>query len=133
MPEYSFACVTCGHRFDKTLPISQHAEPQACPECVTGSVEQLIGDGVGMVLKGDVWPGKNIRIRNQMADRRAAVGRRELQLKMDGPGIRLVPNVGGERVDSWDEAQRLAASKGKNTATYGEQKRNEVSRKQGKT
>ncbi len=132
MPEYSFACGACSHRFDVTLPISQHADPQTCPECAAVPVVKQVSDGVGMVLKGDVWPGKNIRIKNQMADRRAAVGRREHQLKMDGPGIRLAPNVGGERVDSWDEAEKLAASKGKNTASYGDQKRKEVSRRRGK-
>ncbi len=132
MPEYKYACPPCGHQFTRSLPISQHADAQTCPECACSPAEKLLGEGVGLVLKGDAWPGKNIRIKNQMHARRAAVGVRERELKMEGPGIRLVPNVDGERVDSWDEAEKLAGSKGKATTTYGEQRRKEVDRKRGK-
>ena len=39
-------------------------------------------------------------------------------MKRDGPGITLAPNVSGERVESWADAQKLAASKGKDTSSY---------------
>jgi hypothetical protein len=32
--------------------------------------------------------------------------------------VTLAPNVGGEQTDTWAEAQKLAASKGKDTTSY---------------
>ena len=32
--------------------------------------------------------------------------------------MRIQPNVGGEQVDSWSEAQRLAQSRGKDASSY---------------
>lgn len=119
MPEYTFKCSDeeCGTGFFKTLAIANRNEPQVCPEC--GEVAKMqIASGVGGVLRGDVWPGKNIRIKRQMAQRRARVGERETQLKMEGPQFNLAPNVEGERVDNWGDAAKLAASKGKDTREY---------------
>jgi hypothetical protein len=73
---------------------------------------------VGFVLRGDGWTGKNLKIKGQMARRRAKLAGKEREIKNDGPGVRLAPNVGGERVDSWAEAKRLAKSKGKDTSSY---------------
>lgn len=119
MPEYAYKCSDddCGTAFFKTLAIVNRNEPQGCPTCDEPADKQIAA-GVGGVLRGDVWPGKNIRIKNQMATRRARVGEREHQLKMDGPQFQLAPNVEGERVDNWEEAGKLAASKGKNTSEY---------------
>ena len=119
MPEYAYKCSNedCGLGFFKTLAIVNRNEPQDCPEC-GASADKKIAPGVGGVLRGDVWPGKNIRVKKQMAERRSRVGQREHMLKMDGPQFELAPNVGGERVDSWTEAGRLAASKGKDTREY---------------
>jgi putative FmdB family regulatory protein len=124
MPEYAYRCSDdeCGTAFFKTLAIANRNEPQECPDC--GAVgKKQIAEGVGGVLRGDVWPGKNIRIKRQMAQRRAQVGEREHQLKMDGPQIALTPNVDGEQVDNWDEAAKLAASKGKDTRGYEQKAR----------
>ena len=119
MPEYAYRCSDdeCGSGFFKSLAIVNRNEPQKCPECEAPATKQIAG-GVGGVLRGDVWPGKNIRIKRQMAARRSKVGEREHQLKMDGPQFDLAPNVEGERVDNWNEAGKLAASKGKDTRGY---------------
>jgi len=119
MPDYAFSCSNdeCGTGFFVTLPIANRNEPQECPDC-GAPADKKIAPGVGGVLRGDVWPGKNIRVKKQMAERRARVGQRENQLKMDGPQFELAPNVEGERVGSWSEAGKLAASKGKDTREY---------------
>jgi len=131
MPEYAFRCSdeSCGTAFFETLAIVNRNEPQNCPSC-GGLGNKQIAAGVGGVLRGDVWPGKNIRIKRQMAQRRARVGEREHQLKMDGPQLNLAPNVDGERVDNWDDAGKLAASKGKNTRGY--EKRARKAKQRGK-
>ena len=119
MPEYAYKCSSdeCGTAFFKNLAIVRRNEPQVCPDCDAPALKQIAA-GVGGVLRGDVWPGKNIRIKNQMAVRRARVGAREHVLKMDGPQFSLAPNVDGERVENWDDAGKLAASKGKDTCEY---------------
>jgi len=119
MPSYSYKCSQsgCDTGFFVTLAIVNRNQPQVCPKC-SAPADKVIAEGVGGVLRGDVWPGKNIRVKNQMHQRRAAVGEREKVLKMEGPQFSLAPNVGGERVDSWDDAARLAASQGKDTSEY---------------
>ena len=119
MPEYAFKCSNeeCGTAFFQTLAIANRNAPQTCPDCGSAANKQVAA-GVGTVLRGDVWPGKNIRVKNQMQARRARVGERENELRMDGPQFDLAPNVEGQRVDSWDDAAKLAASKGKDTTGY---------------
>jgi len=129
MPEYVFQCSgdECGAGFFKTLAIVNRNEPQVCPECGEAAVKKIAA-GIGGVLRGDVWPGKNIRVKRQMAIRRSKVGEREQQLKMEGPQFNLAPNVGGERVDSWGEAARMAKSQGKDTREYDRRSREAMKR-----
>jgi putative FmdB family regulatory protein len=129
MPTYSYQCQDCHAAFDRILRLADYDEPQTCPECGAGPAKRVITK-VGFILKGDGWTGKNLRIKGQMARRRARLGAKEHEQKMDGPGVRLAPNVGGRRVDSWSEAQRLAKSEGKDTSTYEPLVRQE--RKEGK-
>ncbi|OHD23341.1 MAG: hypothetical protein A2Y38_10365 [Spirochaetes bacterium GWB1_59_5] len=125
MPEYTWRCSTCDIRFTKQLPLSQHSDPQDCP-CCNRPVEQVVAEGITGVLRGDAWPGKAQKLKMQMADRRARVGRREAEWKREGaPGGKLVPNVGGELTDSWQEASKLAASQGKDKSGYEKQARKE--------
>ena len=92
--------------------------PQIC-DCGTSDLsKRIIASSVGFVLKGDGWTGKNIKIKGQMARRRQTLEGKERERKMDGPSIHLAPNVGGERVESWADAQRLAKSKGKDASSY---------------
>jgi putative FmdB family regulatory protein len=125
MPTYTFKCEACDHQFDRILRLAEFDDPQACPECAVIPAKRIIGGPVGFVLRGDGWTGKNLKIKSQMAKRRAGLAAKEREIKNDGPGVRLAPNVGGERVDSWSEAQRLAKSKGKDTSSYDKMIRKE--------
>jgi putative FmdB family regulatory protein len=118
MPIYSYQCenAECGHAFEHSLPISEYKSPQDCPEC-EGSTKKLITP-IGFILKGDDWAGKNLRIKKQMATKNRHLSGKENEMKRDGPRMTLAPNVGGERVESWADAQKLAASKGKETSSY---------------
>ena len=131
MPVYSFQCSVsqCGVGFSKTLALASRNEAQVCPTCASPA-DQVVAEGVGGVLRGDIWPGKNIRVKNQMQERRSRVGEREHMLKMDGPQFNLAPNVEGERVDSWEDATKLAASKGKDSSEYEKRSRKAKSRGQ---
>jgi len=118
MPIYSYQCENagCEHAFDRSLPISKYKLPQDCPEC-EGSTKKLITP-IGFILKGDDWAGKNLRIKKQMAAKNRRLSGKEDEMKRDAPAVTLAPNVAGERVDSWSDAQKLAGSKGKDTASY---------------
>lgn len=118
MPTYTYRCEACEHQFERTLRLTEFDDPQACPECAAIPAKRIITAPVGFVLRGDGWTGKNLKIKGQMARRRAKLAGKEREIKNDGPGVRLAPNVGGERVDSWAEAKRLAKSKGKDTSSY---------------
>lgn len=118
MPTYTYKCSSCDTQFEQVLPLANHSDPQDCPECGEGPAEQIVTSPVGFVLRGDGWTGKNIKIKGQMAGRRRRLATKEHEQKMDAPGIHLAPNVGGERVDSWVEAKRLAKSRGKDTSSY---------------
>lgn len=113
MPIFAFECRKCGHRFETSLSFADRALPQACNKC-QGATEKVVSP-VDFVLKGDGWAGKALKIREQMGKKNARLKEKEKALP---PAMTLAPNVEGERVDSWTEAQKLAASKGKNTDSY---------------
>lgn len=116
MPVYAYKCPACDCAFDRMLALKDYKAPQKCPSC--GSLADKRVTPVGFVLKGDGWAGKNIKIKNQMAKKNQRLDSKMNEMKRDQPVVKLAPNVGGERVGSWSEAKKLAASKGKNTATY---------------
>jgi putative FmdB family regulatory protein len=120
MPFYDYRCESedCGHEFTKRLSMSQHKEPQVCPECESPAKKLITGCGV--IFKGDDWASKNSRVSKQMAENRRRAGLKQEERVKDGalPGGKLVPNVGGERVESWGEAAKLAKDKGKDTSGY---------------
>lgn len=115
MPLYSYKCL-CGEEFKIRIPIYQHKDLQSCPKCSQMS-SRIVG-GISFLQRGDGWIGKNIKIKKQMAKKNEKLNGKSIEMKQDAPNMRLAPNVEGERVDSWADAQRLAKSKGKNTSTY---------------
>lgn len=118
MPTYSYHCDKCDSGFDRILPISLYNEPQNCPECGEGPARKLVTP-IGFILKGNDWTGKNLKIKRQMEEKNKHLDAKQRERAMDGSGgVRLVPNVDGERVDSWSEASKLASSKGKDTSGY---------------
>jgi putative FmdB family regulatory protein len=117
MPFYEFQCQSCQETFDKKLPLDDRNNPQDCPSCGFSDTKRLVSL-CGFNLVGDGWPGKNIRIKNQMKKKNERLNRKQNERKRDEPIVSLAPNVDGERVDSWSDAQKLAKSKGKNTDSY---------------
>lgn len=115
MPTYDYECPSCGDAFERVLPLAEYNTPQTC-ECGSQAVKVI--SAVGFVLKGDDWPGKNLRVKQQMAAKNKILSKKQEERKRDAPGVKLAPNVGGERVDSWSDAQKLAASKGLNASSY---------------
>jgi len=89
--------------------------PQVCPECLTQVTKSI--SVTDFVLAGDGWPGKNLKIKGQMGRKNRKVSRKQKD-HWAGKTPTLTPNVGGEQVDSWSEAKKLAGSKGKNTGSY---------------
>lgn len=118
MPFYEYACDACEVVWTVRKPMSESKTEEKCPEC--GEAARKVITGCGVIFKGDDWSSKNNRVRGQMAESRRRAGVRQEELVRDGgaPGGKLVPNVEGERVESWEEAGRLAASKGKDTSGY---------------
>jgi hypothetical protein len=103
--------------------MAQYQDPQTCEVC--GKVAKRLISAPGFILKGDGWAGKNIKINGQMAKKNERVSAKQKERARDAPGISLVPNVSGERVESWSDAQKLAGSQGKSTASYDAKVRSE--------
>ncbi len=118
MPIYSYQCESesCDWSGDVMRPISQCSDPYACPDCEK-STKKLVTQ-VGVIFKGDGWASKNGRVAKQMQEKNRRLAGKENEMKRDAPGMSLAPNVGGERVDSWSDAAKLAKSKGKQTGGY---------------
>jgi len=115
MPVYTYKCSQCLEVFDRVLSFSKCGEPQVC-ECGNEANRQLTT--VGVILKGDGWPGKNLRVRGQMGQKNRKLVAKSSERIREAPGTTLVPNVDGEEMDTWGEAKKKAASDGKNTSTY---------------
>jgi len=98
--------------------MAQYDDPQACPECGTSPAKKRVSLGAGFILSGDDWAGKNHTISRQMAAKNRRLDSKQNVIKREAPSVALTPNVNGERVGSWAEAQKLAASKGKDASTY---------------
>jgi len=118
MPMYDYRCPGCSHTFDVQMSFAEYDlhKDQPCPEC--GTVSARIVGNIAFNLPGDDWPSKNDRVSKQMAENRKKVGIRQRERYGEDAGVRLTPNVEGERTDSWRDAQKLAASKGKDATTY---------------
>jgi len=117
MPFYEYECQTCKSQFEKLLSFSKCDTIQDCPECQSKETKKIVSL-TSFVLKGDGWPGKNLRIKAQMGEKNRRLDIKQDEQKRDAPVTTLAPNVGGQRVDSWSEAQKLATSQGKDGSTY---------------
>lgn len=118
MPTYEYRCEACSHEFEMFLRMSDCDTIQSCPSCKSPDTRKLISGGAGFILSGDDWTGKNIRVNRQMEQKNRSRASRQEERKRDAPVVQLAPNVGGERTESWADAQRLAAAKGKDAASY---------------
>jgi len=118
MPYYDYACDECEVIWTVRKPMAEGRTPEQCPEC-EGEARKVFSTA-GVIFKGDGWASKDGRINRQMAEKNRRLDVKQKERIMDGgsPGGRLVPNVDGERVDSWEEAGKLAKSKGKDASGY---------------
>ena len=121
MTTYPYECQAenCGHEFSIQMRMSEYDTKMKppCPEC--GSVDVMRILSAPMInFSGDGWATKNHRIAGQMRNKNKRLAAKEREQKGDGMIPQLAPNVGGERVDSWSEASKLAKSKGKDTSGY---------------
>lgn len=117
MAYYLYRCSNCEHEYQLSVPMADYKKEQPCPECGTSN-KKVFQPTRNFILKGDGWAGKNNRIKNQMREKNKKLDARTAEMKRDAPNVALAPNVDGERVDSWAEAQKLAKSKGKSTESY---------------
>lgn len=124
MPMYTYHCEPCDLAFEEMGKIAMFRDPHACPNC-GGLAERTLDGFPGFILVGDGWPGKNNRISGQMARKNQRLASKEREQKGDGMVPTLVPNVDGERVDSWSEATKLAHSQGRDTSGYEQRARSE--------
>jgi putative FmdB family regulatory protein len=116
--KYQYQCSQCDTEYECQVPMSDYKTPQPCPKCGSENLK-LFKPTTNMVFKGDGWSTKNERIKSQMRKKNAKLDARSAEMKREtNVGGRLAPNVDGERVDSWSDAQKLAQSKGKNTSSY---------------
>lgn len=120
MPTYDYECQGCEHHFEIVMKMSEYDSKvkPPCPEC--GREQQVLRIFTPPMVNfsGDGWATKNNRIAQQMRKKNKRLASREQEQKAAGLTPRLAPNVGGERVDSWGEAAKLAKSKGKDTSGY---------------
>lgn len=115
MPFYSYQCNDCESEFEKLLKFSEYDKPQECPHCNSGNTEKQIVM-CSVVFKGDGWCDKNLRIKKQMRAKNKKLDKKQKE-RWEGK-VTLAPNVDGERVESWSDAQKLAKSKGKSSGSY---------------
>jgi len=130
MPVYEFKCKDCEAPFEVTCSVKERKDPRECPECSSKNTEKVISL-CSFVLKGDGWPGKNLRVRSQMSAKNRRLDGKKREMKGDGMVPKLSPNVGGEMVKSWEDAKKLASSKGKETSSYEPYVRKEQKEKKG--
>lgn len=120
MPTYDYECQSCEHQFGLIMKMSEYDTKfkPSCPECGAEEKTTRIYTAPMINFSGDGWATKNNRIKGQMRDKNKRLAAKEREQKGDGMIPQLAPNVGGERVGSWNEAAKLAKSKGKDTSGY---------------
>lgn len=116
MPAYHYKCPTCQVTFEVNAARQDFNKPSDCLKCGTSSPRVVTP--VGFILKGDGWVGKNQKIKGEMAQKNRRLDVKSKERSYDAPVARLAPNVDGERVESWEEAKKLALAKGKDTSSY---------------
>jgi putative FmdB family regulatory protein len=127
MPTYDYECQNCEHHFELVMKISEYDTDlkPPCPECGAEKQSTRVFTPPMINFSGDGWSTKNGRIAAQMRDKNKRLAAKEREQKGDGMIPSLAPNVGGERVDSWSEAAKLARSQGKDTTGYESRARKE--------
>jgi len=129
MPFYEYRCQSCQREVTHRLKMSEMDDPPPCKECGSADLKKLVSLPSGAIFKGDGWASKNNRIRTQMRKKNQRLTQKQNEMKRDAPSVSLVPNVGGERTESWSDAAKLARDQGKKTSGYERLARKEKSNK----
>jgi len=114
---YDFKCDSCGTIHDEWLGMSasETARPP-CPECGGPTHKVFIPSNFqGQVCFKGEWDGKlerETKYRKKRSEDMAKKQRDNVMLPS------LVPNVNGERTESWADAKMLAKDKGLDTTNY---------------
>lgn len=126
MPTYKYECQDCKTNFESFLSIKDSDKQVACSACSSDrTLKVLVASNFNLV--GDGWSGKNIKIKNQMMRRGEKAKVRQTEFHRDSGKVpTLVPNVGGERTETWGEAAKLARDKGLISGTYDSRVRKEA-------
>jgi hypothetical protein len=95
--------------------MSESSSLQTCECGYIGKKIIVAGDG-GFVLKGDGWTGKDLKMKTYMTARNNRAGRKMKDHVK--PTASMVPNYKGEETGTWTEAQKKAASEGKDATSY---------------
>ncbi len=63
MAIYQYKCEFCDFEFEQTKPMSKSDESEGCPKCMN-KCYKVVSGGCGFILKGEGWPGKEIKLDN---------------------------------------------------------------------
>jgi putative FmdB family regulatory protein len=116
MPTYDYGCTFCNTVQEEIHSINE--DPIFVCKICGKQLERKISVP-NFILKG--WSGWSSKIHRESSirlKRNAEKASRTRERQEAHPQIRLMPNVAGEQVDTWSEAQRLAKSKGLNADSY---------------
>lgn len=99
-------------------PLAKYQDPVPCESCSKEAV-RIISGMPGLIFPGDSWISKNLRIERQMRSKNERLDKKMREQKGDQASkYTLAPNVGGEVVKDWSDAQKLAKDQGKDTSSY---------------
>lgn len=64
MPTYEFKCKRCNGEYQAVRPMKESTKPWKCPSCKVDCI-RIIGQPTNFILKGDGWPGKELKNGNK--------------------------------------------------------------------
>lgn len=119
MPTYEYKCNECGV-IEEIVHSIKESPLIECPYCKNKgkkvTMERLISLNKGGFIFKQWTEAQAYKIKRDRYNKSEELGKKQKERYGEGP--KLVPNVGGEEVGSWEEAKKLAASKKLNTNTY---------------
>lgn len=116
MPTYTYQCDVCEIEFDAVNRITECDKKEKCPVCGKLDCAKIFTPNGNFILRGSGWPSKAMIINKQMTAKNNENKYKQQQYKSMAP--KLIPNVDGQLVDSWSDAQKVAKEKGYDASSY---------------
>lgn len=115
MAFYDMKCPECETVIE--VEHSVHETPEYnCQAC--GSVLERVFTPISFKLVGDNgWPSKAFRQKEYWRKVNENLDSRKEERLREHPSLKLVPNVNGEQVENWKEAQAIVKEKGSDPVT----------------